>query len=60
MSGTTILERTPTLKLTIGKRNGLKSFMKKTNDKKEYRRAQAVLEKSEGKTQSYRKRTWCR
>ena len=24
--------------------------MKKTNDKKEYRRAQAVLEKSEGKT----------
>ena len=50
MSGTTIFVRTPTLKLTIGQRNGLKSFMKKTNDKKEYRRAQAVLEKSEGKT----------
>ncbi|MFZ0514732.1 MAG: helix-turn-helix domain-containing protein [Candidatus Nitrosopolaris sp.] len=43
--------RTPsTLKLTIGQRNGLKSFMKKTNDKKEYRRAQAVLRKGEGKT----------
>jgi transposase len=50
MYGTTIFVRTPTLKLTIGQRNGLKSFMKKTNDKKEYRRAQAVLEKSEGKT----------
>jgi len=50
MSGTTIFLRTPTLKLTIGQRNGLKSFMKETNDKKEYRRAQAVLEKSEGKT----------
>jgi hypothetical protein len=47
MYGTTIFVRTPTLKLTIGQRNGLKSFMKKTNDKKEYRRAQAVLEKSE-------------
>ena len=43
--------RTPSiLKLTIGQRNGLKSFMKKTNDKKEYRRAQAVLKKGEGKT----------
>ena len=50
MYGTTIFVRTPTLKLTIGQRNGLKSFMKETNDKKEYRRAQAVLEKSEGKT----------
>jgi len=50
MSGTTIFLRAPTLKLTIGQRNGLKSFMKETNDKKEYRRAQAVLEKSEGKT----------
>jgi transposase len=51
MYGTTIFVRTPsTLNLTIGQRNGLKSFMKKTNDKKEYRRAQAVLEKSEGKT----------
>ena len=33
MSGTTIFLRTPTLKLTIGQRNVLKSFMKKTNDK---------------------------
>ena len=49
MPGTTIFLRTPTLKLTIGQRNGLK-FMKETNDKKEYRRAHAVLEKSEGKT----------
>ena|SRR5215469_3673878 len=50
MSGTTIFLRTPTLKLTIGQRNGLKTFMKETNDKKKYRRVQAVLEKSEGKT----------
>ena len=51
MSSTTIFLRTPsTLKLTIGQRNGLKSFMKKTKDKKEYRRAQAIIEKSEGKT----------
>jgi transposase len=50
MYGTTIFVRTPTLKLTIGQRNGLRSFMKKTNDKKEYRRAQAILKKGEGKT----------
>jgi len=50
MSRTAIFVRTPTLKLTIGQRNGLKSFMKKTKDKKEYRRAQAVLKKGEGKT----------
>lgn len=42
--------RTPTINLTIGQRNGLKSFMKKTKDKKEYRRAQAILKKAEGKT----------
>ena len=53
--------RTPTLKLTIGQRNGLKSFMDvnawrkedsnpETNDKREYRRAQAILKKGEGKT----------
>ena len=29
-------ENPSTLKLTIVQRNGLKSFMKKTNDKKEY------------------------
>jgi hypothetical protein len=34
MSVTTIFLRTPTLKLTIGQRNGLKSFMEKTNDNK--------------------------
>jgi hypothetical protein len=50
MSSTTIFVRTPTLNLTIGQRNGLRSFMKKTNDKKECCRAQVVLEKSEGKT----------
>jgi transposase len=38
------------LKLTLGQRNGLKSFMKKTNDKTEYRRAQAILRKCEGMT----------
>jgi hypothetical protein len=36
--------------LTIGQRNGLKSFMKKTKDKKEYRRTQAVLKKGLGMT----------
>ena len=38
------------LKLTLGQRNGLKSFMKKTNDKTEYRRAQAIVRKCEGRT----------
>ena len=51
MSSTTIFVRTPSiLKLTTGQRNGLRSFMKKTNDKKEYRRAQAILKKAEGRT----------
>ena len=50
MSEYCIFVRTPTLKPTIGQRNGLKSFMKKTNDKREYRRAQAILKKGEGKT----------
>jgi transposase len=36
------------LKLTIRQRNGLKSFMKKTNNKKEYRRVLAVLQKADG------------
>ena len=39
------------LKLTLGQRNGLKSFMEKTNDKTEYRRAQAIMRKCEGRTQ---------
>ena len=34
----------------MGQRNGLRSFMKKTKDKQEYRRAQAILKKGEGKT----------
>jgi len=41
------------LKLTIGQVNGLRSFMEKTNDKKEYRRAIAVLQKADGKTHDY-------
>jgi len=60
MSRTTIILRTPTLKLTIGQRNGLKSFMKETNDKKEYRRAQAILEKTEGKTHKAIAKQRCR
>jgi hypothetical protein len=31
------------LKLTIGQINGLRSFIEKTNDKREYRRAVAVF-----------------
>ena len=38
------------LNLTVGQRNGLKSFMKKTNVKNEYRRAHAILKKCEGRT----------
>ena len=34
----------------MGQRNGLRSFMKKTKDKQEYHRAQAILKKGEGKT----------
>jgi hypothetical protein len=41
--------RTPP-RITIGQRNGLKSFMKKIKDKKEYRRAQTIFKKGEGKT----------
>ena len=38
------------LKLTIGQRNKLKSFMKNTGNKKEYRRLLAILQKAEGRT----------
>ena len=38
------------LKLTIGQINGLRSFIEKTNDKSEYRRAVAVFQKADGKT----------
>lgn len=40
-------------KLTIVQINGLRSFMEKTDDKKEYRRAVAVLQKADGKTYDY-------
>ena len=41
------------LKLTIGQISGLRSFMEKTNDKREYRRAIAVFQKADGKTYDY-------
>ena len=41
------------LRLTIGQISGLRSFMEKTNDKREYRRAVAVLQKAQGKTYDY-------
>jgi transposase len=40
-------------KLTTGQVNGLRSFMDKTDDKKEYRRAVAILQKADGKTYDY-------
>lgn len=41
------------LKLTTGQFNSLRLFMEKTSDKKEYRRAVAVLQKADGKTYDY-------
>ena len=41
------------LKLTISQVNSLRLFMEKTNDKREYRRAVAVLQKADGKTYDY-------
>jgi transposase len=41
------------LQLTIGQANGLRSFIEKTNDKREYSRAVAVLQKADGKTYDY-------
>ena len=38
------------LKLTLGQRNKLKAFMSNTNNKKEYRRLLAILQKAEGRT----------
>ena len=40
-------------KLTTGQVNGLRSFMDKTEDKKEYRRAVAILQKADGKIYDY-------
>jgi hypothetical protein len=44
------------LKLTIGQINRLRSFIKKTNDKREYCRAVAVFQKADGKTYDYKAR----
>ena len=41
------------LKLATGQVNSLRLFMEKTSDKKEYRRAVAVLQKADGKTYYY-------
>jgi hypothetical protein len=41
------------LKLTISQINGLRSFIEKTNDKREYHRAIAVFQKADGKTYDY-------
>ena len=41
------------LRLTTGQVNSLRLFMEKTSDKKEYRRAVAVLQKADGKTYDY-------
>jgi len=41
------------LKLTTGQINGLSSFIEKTDDKREYRRAVAVFQKADGKTYDY-------
>jgi transposase len=38
------------LKLTIVQKNKLKAFMRNTNNKKEYRRLLAMLQKAEGRT----------
>ncbi|MGB6627755.1 MAG: helix-turn-helix domain-containing protein, partial [Nitrososphaeraceae archaeon] len=38
------------LKLTLGQRNKLKSFMMNTNNKMEYRRLLVILQKAEGRT----------
>jgi hypothetical protein len=38
------------LKLTIVQKNKLKAFMSNTNNKKEYRRLLAILQKAEGRT----------
>ncbi len=45
--------RVSRLKLTIGQIKGLSSFIEKTDDKIEYRRAVAVFQKADGKTYDY-------
>ena len=41
------------LKLAAGQVNSLRLFLEKTSDKREYRRAVAVLQKADGKTYDY-------
>ena len=41
------------LKLATGQVNSLRLFLEKTSDKREYRRAVAVLQKVDGKTYDY-------
>jgi len=41
------------LKLATGQVNSLRLFLEKTSDKREYRRAVAVLQKADGKTYDY-------
>jgi hypothetical protein len=38
------------LRLVIGQKNSLKSFMKTTHNKKQYRRLVAILQKVKGRT----------
>ena len=45
--------RASRLKLTKGQISGLSSFIEKTDDKREYRRAVAVFQKADGKTYDY-------
>ena len=40
------------LKFRIGQINGLSSFIEKTDDKREFRRAVAVIQKADGKTEN--------
>ena len=54
ISNNTDFVRVPSkLKLTTGQVNSLTLFMEKTGDKKEYRRAVAVIQKADGKTYDY-------
>ena len=41
------------LKLATGQVNSLRLLLEKTSDKREYRRAVAVLQKADGKTYDY-------
>lgn len=47
------MRRATRLFLSVKEKNHLKSLMDSTNDKKEYRRIQAILQKSDGRTFEY-------